>query len=118
MEIRAVPALRGKVSGQRQPDPPQQSRLVARSKLVFPNAKHTPPILAERPRYEPVARRIPLELALPKRAIVHGQRTVLWTGVPETAIHEDSDAELVESEVGLPRKLSVPAPARNALGAE
>jgi hypothetical protein len=65
-----------------------------------------------------IARRVPIKLALPERTIACGTRAVLWAAVPETAVHENGDAQLVKSEVRFSQKQGVPSPACDSLGAK
>ena len=67
--LRSVPACR---CGRQSPlNPPQQSPLVPTCKLVLPHPKHAPASRSKRASNQTVPPVIRLQLALPKRAVVH-----------------------------------------------
>lgn len=67
---------------------------------MFPEAEDAPAVGAEGARDEAVAGLVAGDLGLPELGVLLGLGGVDRATVPETAVHEDGEAELGENEVG------------------
>lgn len=58
------------------------------------------------------------KLLLPERPIVCRHLVMLWTSVPEAAVHEDSDFLLGKDEIGLAEDRAMATPTGDSVLAE
>lgn len=92
--------------------------MVSGGQLVLPDSQHLPARPPQRAVHQPVTLLVPGKLAPPERAVVLGLRFMLWTAMPETAVHKHRELELGKNEVRLAEHFLIPPPAGNAVSAE
>lgn len=78
---------------------------------MFPNAEDLPAFLAEENSRGAVAAHVPFDFGGPIFFVGGGHAAVFGTAVPETAVDEDGEALLWESEIGTAGNIRVAAPA-------
>lgn len=92
-----------------------EARLVAFGEFVLPHPNHPPAASAQRAVHAAIAGLVGRELLTPKRSVGLGLGRVLGAAVPEAAVDEDCDLELVKCEVGLSRQFCAAPPAGDAM---
>jgi hypothetical protein len=81
-----------------------------RFQSVLPNANNYPSLF---PKYQIgllISRHVALNFTEPIRPVVLGHAQVLWTSMPETPVHEDSNALLFENEIRFAVQILIPSP--------
>jgi len=77
----------------------QKPRMIFLRKLVFPNPQHPPIGPPQGARHEFVARDVPGKFPAPERRIALRLCSMLWTAVPETAVHKQCQPRLSENKI-------------------
>jgi hypothetical protein len=83
--------------------------------FVLPDSQDFPAMLPEGAIHNFVTSFIPGEFLFPECVIDCRLRRVLWTAVPETTIHENSEFEFGENKIRLAKDFLIPPPARDVV---
>lgn len=86
--------------------------------FVFPNAKHAPVFPAKRAAYDFVTHCISGQLLHPEGTVAGWNVGMLWTAMPEAAIHKHRNPEFGKYEVGFTEDGLMAAPAGDVVTSE
>jgi len=90
-------------------------QLVGPPQGVFPNPKNTPALQTQRARHQKIARLVAGKFIFPERTIVFRLRCVLWTTMPETAVHKNRELEFWKNKIWLAKHRLIAPPAGDVI---
>lgn len=86
--------------------------------VVFPKSENNPASLGQLVFDSFITVAVAVEFGQPVCTIRSGLAAVLWTAVPETAVHKHSNLLPSENEIGFSEHGLMPSPADDAVAAE